>query len=110
MSLFLPESRVQVQGQQEVMEMIIHPICLELGDLWNMGISVLKTEQSWTTQGLVVTHAIAHSVRFEGIQKVPASQTISASLSIYGRHLEFHHYRGKSPKDAQPYRQSEKVN
>ena len=64
-----------------------------------------------TKQGpKTVSHAIAHSVRFEGIQKVPASQTISASLSIYGRHLEFHHYRGKSPKDAQPYRQSEKVN
>ena len=90
--------------------MIIHPICLELGDLWNMAISVLKPEQSWTTQGLMVTLAIAHSVRFEGIQKVPTSQTISASLSIYGRHLEFHYYRGKSPKDAHPNQQSEKAN
>ena len=49
----------------------------------------------------MVTLAIAHSVRFEGIQKVPASQIISASLFIYGRHLEFHYYRRKSPKDAQ---------
>lgn len=90
--------------------MIIHPVCLELGDLWNVGISVLKPEQSWTTQGLMVTLAIAHSVRFEGVQKVPTSQIISASLFVYGRHLEFHYYRGKSPKDAQPYRQSEKAN
>ena len=66
-----------------------------------MGISVLRPEQSWTAQGLMVTLAIAHSVRFEGIQKVPASQIISASLFIYGRHLEFHYYRRKSPKDAQ---------